>query len=292
MASLKDLKNRIKSVKSTQKITKAMKMVAAAKLRRAQERAEQSRPYGTRMAQIISSLTANIVADDNSPNLLRGTGKNQKQLIVVATSNRGLCGGFNSSIARAANAKVNQLLAEGKDVKIICYGRKGYDILKRQHKGRILEVIEGVKGNIEYAPVMEFTEKLTTMFANGEFDVATFYFSRFQSAISQIVTAQQLIPLEVPANQNKESNDGAVFEYEPGEEEILGSLLPKNIAVQIYSGLLENQASEHGARMTAMDNATRNAGDMINGLTLVYNRTRQAAITKELIEIISGAEAI
>ena len=292
MASLKDLKNRIKSVKSTQKITKAMKMVAAAKLRRAQENAEAARPYSARMATIISSLTANFQADSNNPNLLSGTGKNQKHLIIVATSSRGLCGGFNGSIARAANAKINNLVAEGKDVKVLCYGRKGYDILKRQHKSRIIDVVEGARNGVDYSQVAEISARIIEMFNNGEFDVATFYYNKFQSAISQIVTAQQLIPLEVPANQNAKDTGGAVFEFEPNEEEILNSLLPKNVAVQIYAGLLENQASEQGARMTAMDNATRNAGDMISRLTLQYNRSRQAAITKELIEIISGAEAI
>jgi len=292
MASLKDLKNRIKSVKSTQKITKAMKMVAAAKLRKAQERAEESRPYSAKMSEIISSLAANFSSD--KANLLTGTGSSRKHLLVVATSSRGLCGGFNSSISRAANAKINQLLAQGKEVKILCLGRKGYDSLKRNHKNRIIDVVEGLqRGAVEYNAAAEVANRIIDMFEKGEFDVATFYFNKFKSAISQIVTAQQLIPLELPANENKAADkSSAVFEFEPSEEQILESLLPKNMAVQLYSGLLENQASEQGARMTAMDNATRNAGEMIGKLTLVYNRTRQAAITKELIEIISGAEAI
>jgi F-type H+-transporting ATPase subunit gamma len=215
-------------------------------------------------------------------------------LLVVATSSRGLCGGFNSSISRAANAKINQLLAQGKEVKILCLGRKGYDSLKRNHKNRIIDVVEGLqRGAVEYNAAAEVANRIIDMFEKGEFDVATFYFNKFKSAISQIVTAQQLIPLELPANENKAADkSSAVFEFEPSEEQILESLLPKNMAVQLYSGLLENQASEQGARMTAMDNATRNAGEMIGKLTLVYNRTRQAAITKELIEIISGAEAI
>jgi F-type H+-transporting ATPase subunit gamma len=287
MASLKDLKNRIKSVKSTQKITKAMKMVAAAKLRRAQERAENSRPYSAKMAEIIASLAVGFKSD--SANLLTGTGSNQKQLVIVATSSRGLCGGFNGSISRAANAKVNSLVAEGKDVKIICLGRKGYDALKKNHKNRIIEVLEDLqKGQVAYAETKQVADKVIELFEAGQVDVATIFYNKFQSVISQKVTAQQLIPLEVPANQAS----AEVYEFEPTEEQILTSLLPKNLAVQIYSAMLESQASEQGARMSAMDNATRNAGEMIKKLTLQYNRSRQAAITKELIEIISGAEAI
>jgi F-type H+-transporting ATPase subunit gamma len=288
MASLKDLKNRIKSVKSTQKITKAMKMVAAAKLRRAQERAENSRPYSAKMAEIISALAVGFKS--NNANLLTGTGSTQKQLVIVATSSRGLCGGFNSTISRAAVAKVNSLVAEGKDVKIICLGRKGYDALKRNHKNRIIEVLEELqKGQVAYAETKQVADKVIELFEAGQVDVATIIYNKFQSVISQKVTLQQLVPLEVPANQNASAE---VYEFEPTEEQILTSLLPKNLAVQIYSAMLESQASEQGARMSAMDNATRNAGEMIKKLTLVYNRTRQAAITKELIEIISGAEAI
>ena len=292
MASLKDLKNRIKSVKSTQKITKAMKMVAAAKLRRAQEAAEASRPYSTKMAQILSNLVKGVELDSANPNLLSGTGRDEKQLIIVATSSRGLCGGFNSTITRAANVKINKLVAAGKTVKVICIGRKGYDLLKKNHKNRIIEVIEGQqKKGIDYAEVEAIANSVIARFQAGEFDVCSLFFNKFQSAISQIVTNKQLIPLELPKNDNSKADD-AKFEFEPDEEQILESLLPKNLAVQLYAALLENLASEQGARMTAMDNATRNAGDMIGRLTLVYNRTRQAAITKELIEIISGAEAI
>ena len=291
MASLKDLKNRIKSVKSTQKITKAMKMVAAAKLRRAQEAAEASRPYSEKMNQILASLVKTFVVDPNRPTLLTGTGRDVKHLLIVATSNRGLCGGFNSSISKTVNNKINKLAAEGRDVKILCVGRKGYDALKRNHKKKIIEVIDiGQKKNIDYASAEEISAKVIELFSQGEFDVATLYFNRFVSAISQIVTEKQLVPLSLPANDN--SSETAVFEFEPSEEEILERLLPNNMAVQIYSALLENLASEQGARMTAMDNATRNAGEMIGKLTLQYNRSRQAAITKELIEIISGAEAI
>ena len=292
MASLKDLKNRIKSVKSTQKITKAMKMVAAAKLRRAQEAAVASRPYSQKMAEMLSTLAASFQSEGKAANLLSGTGQDNKYLLIVATSNRGLAGAFNSSISRAANNKINALTKAGKDVKIICIGKKGYDFLKRFHKKRILEVVElEGKNRINYAEVEKVAAKVIELFNSGEFDVATIFYNKFQSAISQIVTEKQLVPLELPANENK-AKDSIPFEFEPNEEEILNFLLPRNLAVQIFASLLENLASEHGARMTAMDNATRNAGDMIGGLTLVYNRTRQAAITKELIEIISGAEAI
>lgn len=292
MASLKDLKNRIKSVKSTQKITKAMKMVAAAKLRRAQEAAVASRPYSEKMAEMLGTLAGSFDSTGKAANLLSGTGQDNKYLLIVATSNRGLAGAFNSSISRAANAKINQLVKEGKDVKVICIGKKGYDILKRYHKKRIIEVIElQGKNKIAYAEVQEVANKVIELFNAGEFDIATIFYNKFQSAISQTVTEKQLIPLEIPANENKKA-DAIPFEFEPNEEEILDILLPRNLAVQIFSSLLENLASEHGSRMTAMDNATRNAGEMIQALTLVYNRTRQAAITKELIEIISGAEAI
>ncbi len=291
MASLKDLKNRIKSVKSTQKITKAMKMVAAAKLRRAQEAAQASRPYSEKMSQILSSIMKSAAASGTGASLLTGTGRDVKHLVIVATSSRGLCGGFNSSITKAATAKINSLVAAGKEVKIICVGRKGYDSLKRFHKSRIIETIESQgKQGFDYASAQEISDKVVGLFNVGEFDVATIFFNKFQSAISQVVTEKQLVPLALPTNDNAANE--AVFEFEPGEEQILETLLPKNLAVQIYSALLENLASEQGARMTAMDNATRNAGEMIGKLTLVYNRTRQAAITKELIEIISGAEAI
>lgn len=292
MASLKDLKNRIKSVKSTQKITKAMKMVAAAKLRRAQDAAVASRPYTEKMSEMLSTLASSFQSEGKAANLLSGTGLDNKYLLIVATSNRGLAGAFNSSISRNANARINALVNQGKDVKIICIGKKGYDFLKRFHKKRIIETIElQGKNKIDYAEVQEIATKIIELFNAGEFDVATIFYNKFQSAISQVVTEKQLIPLEIAANENK-AQDAIPFEFEPNEEEILNALLPRNLAIQIFSALLENLASEHGARMTAMDNATRNAGDMIGGLTLQYNRSRQAAITKELIEIISGAEAI
>ncbi len=292
MASLKDLKNRIKSVKSTQKITKAMKVVAAAKLKRAQDAAVASRPYTQKMSEMLAALATGDRLPVTGHSLLSGTGQDNKYLIIVATSNRGLAGAFNSSISRAANNKINSLVKSGKDVKIICIGKKGYDILKRSHKTRILEVIElQSKNKIDFTEVQTVATKIIELFGQGEFDVATIFYNKFQTAISQTVTEKQLVPLEIPANENK-AQDAIPFEFEPNEEEILNALLPRNLAIQIFSALLENLASEHGARMTAMDNATRNAGEMIQGLTLVYNRTRQAAITKELIEIISGAEAI
>ena len=292
MPSLKDLKNRIGSVKNTQKITKAMKMVAASKLRRAQERAEQARPYTEKMREMMSSLTTGSENTSDSPTLLHGTGHDKRHLLVVCTSSRGLCGGFNVSISKAALVKANELLNAGKDVKIICVGRKGYDYLKRFHRERIVETIEGAqKKQIDYGVADDIAGKITELFAQGEFDVCTLFYNKFLSAISQKVTAQQLIPLEIGEENEAEASDIS-FEYEPEESEILDYLLPKNLATQIFAGLLENQASEQGARMTAMDNATRNAGEMIDRLTLQYNRSRQAAITKELIEIISGAEAL
>ena len=267
-------------------------MVAAAKLRRAQESAVASRPYTLKMSEMLSTLAASFSSEGKGANLLSGTGQDNTYLIIVATSNRGLAGAFNSSISRAANNKINSLIAAGKDVKIICIGKKGYDYLKRFHKKRILEVVElEGKNKIEYAEIQTVATKVIELFNAGEFDIATIFYNKFQSAIAQIVTERQLVPLEIPANENK-AEDAIPFEFEPNEEEILNVLLPRNLAIQIFSAVLENLASEHGARMTAMDNATRNAGEMIGGLTLVYNRTRQAAITKELIEIISGAEAI
>lgn len=295
MASLKDLKNRIGSVKSTQKITKAMKMVAAAKLRKAQERAEQARPYTEKLGEMMASLTAGKdTANAEEKSLLSGTGADQTHLIIVATSSRGLCGGFNSSITKAAMIKINQLTLEGKDVKILCIGSKGYDALKRLHKNKILDTVQGLqKKEISYEMVDEVVKSVIEMFDNGEFDICSIFYNKFQSAISQIVTEKKLIPLEIEEIENAPKADSNIsFEYEPEEEEILNYLLPKNMSMQIYSALLENQASEMGARMTAMDNATRNAGDMIDKLTLQYNRSRQAAITTELIEIISGAEAL
>jgi F-type H+-transporting ATPase subunit gamma len=294
MPNLKDLKVRINSVKSTQKITSAMKMVAAAKLKRAQDAAEAARPYAERMDRMIAALGAKVSGGDG-PKLLTGTGRDDVHLIVVATADRGLCGGFNSSIVRAARRKIDQLVAQGKTVKVMTVGRKGRDQLRRIHGDKIISSKENLARTVVGFNVAdEIGRELIRRFEDGEFDVATLFFNRFQSAMTQIVTEQQLIPASLPEGA-KEENTGelkALYEFEPDEESILAALLPRNVATQIFAGLLENAASEHGARMTAMDNATRNAGDMINKLTLTYNRTRQAYITKELIEIISGAEAL
>jgi F-type H+-transporting ATPase subunit gamma len=290
MASLKDLRLRIRSVKSTQKITSAMKMVAAAKLRRAQDQAEQARPYAQRMEQLIGAVGRGVVGGQG-PALLTGNGRDQVHLVVVATSDRGLCGAFNSSIAREARVLIRELIASGKTVMIMTVGRKGRDNLRRDYGKLIVESLElGHSKKVEYSLAQNIASKVRTMFEAGEIDVATVIFSRFKSAISQIVTRQQLIPAPLP-----EKTDAATtipYEFEPDEEQILGALLPRNLSIQMFRALLENNASEQGARMTAMDNATRNAGDMIKKLTLNYNRTRQAVITKELIEIISGAEAV
>jgi len=296
MASLKDLKNRIASVKSTQKITKAMQMVAAAKLRRAQDAAEAARPYAERMGQVLASLGAAYAGREDAPQLLAGNGRDQVHLLVVATGERGLAGGFNSSIARLARERAQRLLSEGKTVKILTVGRKGNDILKRIFPDKIVETISfrDVR-QLGYANAASVGEKILAMYAAGEFDVATLFFARFRSVIAQIPTAQQLIPaMFEPAADAEPTAEGAVvnYEYEPDEEAILNDLLPRNISVQVFKALLENSASFYGAQMSAMDNATRNAGDMIKKLTLVYNRQRQAQITKELIEIISGAEAL
>ncbi|GAB4241396.1 MAG: F0F1 ATP synthase subunit gamma [Kiloniellaceae bacterium] len=301
MPNLKDLKVRIDSVKSTRKITSAMKMVAAAKLRRAQEQAEASRPYAQRMERMLGSLAAAAAGQAGAPRLLAGTGNDQTHLILVATADRGLCGGFNSSIVREARRMIRGLVNDGKTVKIFCVGRKGRDQLRRDYGSMIVKTIEDVaKPVLSFDKASAIGEQIVAMFEAGEFDVCTMIYAEFRSAISQIVTPQQLIPFAPPKKGKDEdaaaagSNglDGAVYEYEPGEEEILTALLPTNISVQVFKALLENAASEHGARMTAMDNATRNAGDMINNLTLIYNRTRQAAITGELIEIISAKEAM
>ena len=295
MPSLKDLRNRIASVKATQKITKAMQMVAAAKLRRAQTAAEAARPYATRMEAVLANLATALAGREGGPALMVGTGKDQVHLLVVCSAERGLCGAFNSSIVRLAREHINGLLADGKQVKILCVGRKGYDQLKRLYAPLIIEVIEfrGVRQlNFEHAE--KAAGKALSLFAEDAFDVATLFFSRYRSVISQIPTAQQTIPATVPAEtpSQEAALGGAVYEYEPDEAEILTELLPLNITVQIFKALLENAASEQGARMSAMDNATRNAGDMIDRLTMKYNRSRQAMITKELIEIISGAEAL
>jgi F-type H+-transporting ATPase subunit gamma len=297
MPSLKDLRVRIKSVKSTQKITSAMKMVAAAKLRRAQEQAESARPYADRMSRMLESLAAAYEGRTDVSPYLAGTGKDDVHLVIVATSDRGLCGGFNSSVVREARRLIRELLADGKQVKIFCIGRKGRDQLKRDHGSRIVGTVEDVgKPRLTFATADAITQRVRAMFEAGEFDAATIIYSRFKSAISQIVTRQRLIPLPPPERAEEEQARAQgvrpVYEYEPSEEELLGELLTRNLAVQVFRALMESWASEQGARMTAMDNATRNAGDMINRLTLFYNRTRQAYITKELIEIISGAEAL
>ncbi|AXV16619.1 F0F1 ATP synthase subunit gamma [Neorhizobium sp. SOG26] len=293
MPSLKDLKNRIASVKATQKITKAMKMVAAAKLRRAQEAAEAARPYAERMNKVLASLSAANAGNAEAPLLLSGTGKDQVHLLVVATGERGLAGGFNSSIIRLARDHAQKLLAEGKTVKILTVGRKGNDVLRRSFKDNIVHYItfREVK-QLGFVQADEVAQKVLQMFNAGEFDVATLFFARFQSVISQVATAQQIIPAKFETGETASTAASALYEYEPSEQEILEELLPRNVAMQIFRALLENNASFYGAQMSAMDNATRNAGDMINKLTLSYNRQRQAQITKELIEIISGAEAL
>ncbi len=290
MPSLKDLKVRINSVKSTQKITSAMKMVAAAKLRRAQEAAEAARPYAERMERMLGSLAASMAGRDGAPVLLAGNGRDQVQLIVVMTSDRGLCGGFNSSIVRAARRKVRDLRDEGKQVKLFCVGRKGRDQLKRDLGDIIIGHMEEVgRPRLAFPVADQIGVKLVQLFEQGEFDVAHLVYNKFKSAMTQFVTFQQLIPFAVPEGQGPSD---VFYDYEPDETEILEALLPRNLGVQVFRALLENSASEEGARMTAMDSATRNAGEMINKLTIFYNRSRQAYITKELIEIISGAEAV
>jgi F-type H+-transporting ATPase subunit gamma len=289
MASLKDLRNRIASVKATQKITKAMQMVAAAKLRRAQLAAEAARPYAERMDSVLANLASGIAAG-SGPALLSGNGKDQSHLLVVASAERGLCGGFNSSIARLAREKALALQAEGKTVKILCIGKKGYDQLRRQFEKQIVELIDlrSVR-QLGFENADPIGKKIIEWFEAGEFDVAHLFYSKFRSVILQIPTAQQIIPAQIGGDQPASA---AAYEYEPGQDEILATLLPRNISVQIFRALLENAASEQGARMSAMDSATRNAGEMIKKQTTIYNRSRQAMITKELIEIISGAEAL
>ncbi|HVY52217.1 MAG TPA: F0F1 ATP synthase subunit gamma [Devosia sp.] len=292
MPSLKDLKNRIASVKSTQKITKAMQMVAAAKLRRAQEAALAARPYAERMTAVLASLGAAYAGRPDAPALLAGTGRDQVHLLVVATGERGLAGGFNSSIARLARETANRLISEGKTVKILTVGRKGNDILKRVFSDRIVGTVSFREvRQLGYANAQQVGRKILEMYEAGEFDVATLFFATFRSVISQVPTALQLIPAKFDAAA-AEAPGGITYDYEPDEEAILNDLLPRNISVQVFRALLENNASFFGAQMSAMDNATRNAGDMIKRLTLDYNRQRQAQITKELIEIISGAEAL
>lgn len=295
MPSLKSLRVRINSVKSTQKITKAMKMVAASKLRRAQEAAEAARPYAERMAQIMASLSAAQTGSDTAPKLMIGTGKDQVHLLIVATAERGLCGAFNSSIVKLARRKIDELTAAGKTVKILCVGKKGRDQLRRDHASKIADTVDLSKvKKVGFSEAQEIADRVLAMFEAGEFDVAHIFFNNFKSVISQIPTAQQLIPAMVTGDAANAGPDlqGAIYEFEPDEETILDQLLPRNLSMQVYRALLENAASEQGARMSAMDNATRNAGEMIKKLTTVYNRSRQAQITKELIEIISGAEAV
>ena len=298
MANLKELKNRITSVTSTQKITKAMQMVAAAKLRRAQEAAENSRPYAQRMERMIASVASNLPSLDAAPPMVVGTGKDDVHLLVVVTAERGLCGAFNTNIVRAVRAKARELKDSGKTVKLFCVGRKGQESLRRDMEDDIVEYVtlRDVK-QLSFADIRQVAEKISQMFADSEFDVCTVYFNAFKSVISQIVTDQQLIPVKLPdpdAEADKDTVDlgGAIYEYEPEENDLLGVLVPRNMSVQIYRSLLESSAAEQAARMTSMDSATRNAGDMIDALTLTYNRTRQAIITKELIEIVSGAEAL
>ncbi|MEX0923610.1 MAG: F0F1 ATP synthase subunit gamma [Rhodovibrionaceae bacterium] len=304
MASLKDLRTRIASVKSTQKITSAMKMVAAAKLRRAQEQAEASRPYAERMERMLGALATAMKGRAGAPALLAGSGKEDVHLLVVATADRGLCGGFNSNIVRDARRMINQLVNDGKTVKVLCVGRKSRDQLRRTHGELIVDTVEDLaKPRLSFDKADDIAQRVAQMYEEGEFDVCTLIYARFKSAISQIVTRQQLIPFVAAApegaqNEETDAQDDdladfkGVYEYEPSEEEILAELLPRNLAVQVFKALLENNASEQGARMTAMDNATRNAGDMIDKLTMTYNRTRQAVITKELIEIVSAKEAM
>ena len=298
MANLKELKNRITSVTSTQKITKAMQMVAAAKLRRAQEAAENSRPYAQRMERMIASVASNLPSLDVAPPMVVGRGKDDIHLLVVVTAERGLCGAFNTNIVRTVRAKARKLKEIGKTVKLFCVGRKGQESLRRDMEDDIVEYItlRDVK-QLSFADIRPVAEKISQMFADDEFDVCTVYFNAFKSVISQVVTDQQLIPVKLPdpdaeADEDTVDLGGAIFEYEPEENDLLGVLVPRNISVQIYRSLLESSAAEQAARMTSMDNATRNAGDMIDALTLTYNRTRQAIITKELIEIVSGAEAL
>ncbi|NWH07038.1 MAG: F0F1 ATP synthase subunit gamma [Alphaproteobacteria bacterium] len=293
MPSLKQFRVRIASVKSTRKITKAMQLVAASKLKRAQEAAEAARPYAERMERVLANLAGSLLNNPGAPKLLSGTGKDEVHLLIVATADRGLCGGFNTNIVKLARARIEALLREKKTVKIFCVGRKGRDQLRRLYSSLIIDTVEftGLK-RIGFAQAQGVAKRVLEMYEAGEFDVCTVFFSRFKSVISQEPTAQRLIPANITGGAKADELKGASYEYEPEEEEILQALLPRNVTVQIFKALLENAASEQGARMSAMDNATRNAGDVIDKLTLQYNRSRQAIITKELIEIISGAEAL
>ena len=291
MPSLKDMRVRIAATRATQKITKAMQMVAASKLRRATAAAEAARPYAERMGRVLANIAASVGDNPGAPRLLAGTGSEQNHLLLVCTGERGLCGPFNSAIVRLARDRANSLLAEGKEVKFLCVGRKGFDQLKRQFEHRIIETVDlrSVR-QIKFENASGIGQKVIALFNAGQFDVCTLFFSRFKSVIAQVPTAQQLVPAVLSASPA--GNGGAVYEYEPDEEDILAELLPRNISVQIFRALLENTASFYGAQMTAMDNATRNAGDMIRKQMLTMNRTRQAMITKELIENISGADAV
>mgnify|MGYP000294408360 CR=1 FL=1 len=289
MASLKELKERINSVKSTRKITQAMQMVAAAKLRRAQDAAEESRPYAERMNSVLASLAAGVQGSDSAPRLVRGTGSDDTHLLVVLTAERGLCGGFNANIAKLAKVRARELMGMGKKVKILTVGKKGRDSMRRELGDHFVGHVDlsDVK-RIGYGDASRIAADVLKRFDEGEFDVATLFYSRFENVVTQIPTAQQIIPFDVP----EDADTDALYDYEPSEEAILADLLPRGIATAIFSALLENGASEQGARMSAMDNATRNAGEMIDKLTIEYNRSRQAVITNELIEIISGAEAL
>ena len=294
MPSLDDLKKRIGSVKSTQKITKAMKMVAAAKLRRAQESAESSRPYSDTMNDVIGSISKKVVSTSSGRNLLTGTGDDQVQLLILFTSERGLCGGFNSSITKKMREKIEDLKKLSKTVKIICIGKKGYDILKRKYSDLIVDVIDmkAIK-SVSYQDAKDISQKIIKMYFDNEFDTCSIFYNKFKSVIDQIPTDQKILPIETEENNDIDlKSSTSMLDFEPGETEILEELLPLNFAVQIFKALLESAASEQGARMSAMDNASRNASDMIDKLTLFYNRSRQAVITKELIEIIAGAEAV
>jgi len=293
MPSLKDLRLRIRSVRSTQKITSAMKMVAASRLRRAQEQAEAARPYAARMERMLGSLARNLAGRPNAPPLLAGTGNERTHLLVVACSDRGLAGGFNATILREARRTIRELTGAGREVKLLTVGRKGRDSLRRDYGRLIVESLTDVgRPRLTFAAADDVAKRLLLRFEAGEFDRTTIIYNRFQSAMTQIVTRQQLIPFPPPASAGEQGDSGGIYEFEPDEEEILKELLPRALAVQLFTALLENAASEQGARMTAMDNATRNAGEMIDRLNMTYNRTRQASITKELIEIISGAEAL
>jgi F-type H+-transporting ATPase subunit gamma len=297
MPSLKDMRARMNSVRQTRKITSAMKLVAASKLRRAQEQAEASRPFAERMSVMLQNLAAGVAGSPDAPPLLAGTGKDDVHLLIVATADRGLCGGFNSSIVRGARRRIQELLSAGKQVKLILVGKKGRDMLRRDQRDRIVEFFDGIVGKrrIEFVDAQRVTERVLDLYAAGEFDVCTLIYNKFKSAVAQILTFQQLVPVPTPPPREdgvETSETGALYEFEPDEERILSELLPRNLAVQLFGALLENAASEQGARMAAMDSATRNAGEMINKLTLSYNRQRQAQITKELMEIISGAEAV